>query len=579
MKVSVHIAIQLITSWIFCSIGFAGERVLLFDADITVHADSSMSVVETIQVVSTGNQIKRGIVRAMPTKYQRPTIGEYYVDIAIEKTLHNNKPVNSFINQVPFGIELYLGEQNSYLEPGVHQFTIAYTTRRQLLYFNDHDELYWNVTGNFWRLPIMRAQATVHLPKQIPDSLIKAEAYTGFLGQKEHNYKLIRNKDGSLTFKTTQPLERTYQASQGLTIVVSWPKGYTAEPSLIEQFGYWIKDFQYQLWMAFITLILLAFIARSYYRIRTEQRLSTIIPQFYPPQGVTPGGVNYLVNQDFKSTAFSSEIVDMAVKGYLAIEYVKESWFGGSYKLHKRKNPEDSAPQIHQDIYAQLFADQDTITIGRETPYTGFAALKRAATRLDLSYGQFLKFYSIYAGTAWIIALVGIIVGMLFFAGIAHTHWDVVWSAALLILTFIFSRRCYGYTPAGKKLIEDIQGFKLFLATTEQERMKLIGTPPTRTPELYETYLPYAMALGVEDQWNKQFTPLFDALKQEGHAYAPVWYVGPQGSFAYFQPHNFVNNVSSSFAPALKSTTTFSSGTGGGGSSGGGRGGGGGGGW
>jgi uncharacterized membrane protein YgcG len=539
-----------------------------------------MTVTETIKVIATGNQIKRGIVRAIPTKYQRPVIGEYYVDLSIEKTLHNNKPVNSFINHVPFGIELYLGNQNQYIEPGVHVFTIVYTTKRQLLYFTDHDELYWNVTGNFWRLPIMRAQATVRLPKNVPESLIKAEAYTGFFGEKDRNYTVIKNKDGSLTFKTTKPLERSYDRSQGLTIVVSWPKGYVSEPSLIEQLGFLIKDFQYQLWMSFISLVLLAFIARSYYIIRKEQRFGTIIPQFYPPAGITPGGVNYLINQDFNIAAFSAEIVEMAVQGYLTIEYVKESWFGGSYKLHKKKSPEESAAQIHKEIYAQLFNEQNTITIGRESPDAGYAALKKAATRIDLSYGPLLKFYSMYAAVAWIIALAGIIIGVLFFAGVGHTHWDVVWGALLLITTFIFSRRCYGYTPVGKKIIEDIQGFKLFLATTEQERMKIIGTPPTRTPELYEKYLPYAMALGVEDQWNKQFTPIFQTLKEQGHAYVPVWYVGPQTTgFATFQPHNFVNNMSSSFAPALKSTTSFSSGTGGGGSSGGGRGGGGGGGW
>lgn len=574
------IQIQLLLSWIFCIHTYAAERILLFDANLLIHPDSSMTVTEKITVVATGNQIKRGIVRALPTKHMRPTIGEYYVDVDILKTLHNGNLVNSLINQVPFGIELFIGEQNTYLDPGVHEYTITYNTKRQLLFFNDHDELYWNVTGNYWRLPIMRVRATVQLPKDIPTHLIKAEAYTGFIGERGHDYNVVKNKDGSITFSTTRPLERTYNQSQGLTIVVSWPKGFVQEPSGIEQVGYFIKDFQYQLWMAFVSLLLLIFIGHSYARIKREQKLGTIIPLFTPPVGLTPGAVNYLNRQNFNATAFSSELVEMAVKGYLKIEYVKDSWFGGSYVLHKLKEPEETAPQVQKDIFTQLFATQNAVAIGKESGDQAFEALKKLATRLDLSYGYYFKFYGKYAGIAWFIVLAGIIIGILFFYGVGHTHWDVLWGALLLISTFLFSRRCYGYTQEGKKLYEDIQGFKLFLTTTEKERMKIIGTPPTKTPELYEKYLPYAMALGVEDQWNKQFTPVFEQLKQEGHAYIPIWYVGPQGTnFASFQPHNFVNNVGSSFAPVLKSTTTFSSGTGGGGSSGGGRGGGGGGGW
>ncbi|BDC34472.1 hypothetical protein Noda2021_04300 [Candidatus Dependentiae bacterium Noda2021] len=568
-------------SWIFCITSFAQERIISFESAITVHSNSSMSVVETITVAARGEQIKRGIIRAIPTKYDRPHVGTYTVGFIITSVLHNDVPAPFVVESSAYGKEIYIGDKNILLQPGVHTYQIAYTTDRQLLFLPEHDELYWNVTGNFWRLPIDRARAIITLPTQVPMNQVEVVAYTGFKGERAQDYTV--DKTGrTIVVTTTTPLKSTYNyGSQGLTIAVAWPKGYVKEPSLFKQISYFVRDFQYQLWIGFIGLLLLCFIIWAWLTINREQKPGIIIPLFHPPTGMTPGGVNYIAQQQFELNAFSSEIVEMAVKGYLKIEYSNTSWMsGGHYILHKLTPPSDDAPQIQKDIYNQLFTGQDAVYLTESSQNITEPALRRLGTTLDLRYGPYLKFYSTYASIAWALAIGGIIFGIIFFSSNNHTHWDLLVAASIFIATFLFSRRCYGFTPEGKKLSEDIQGFKLFLTTTEQERMKMIGTPPTRTPELYEKYLPYAMALGVEQQWTKQFTPVFERLKQEGHAYVPFWYMGPQGSsFASFRPAAFNSSVNSSFASSLRSTTTFTTGTGGGGSSGGGRGGGGGGGW
>ena len=121
----------------------------------------------------------------------------------------------------------------------------------------------------------------------------------------------------------------------------------------------------------------------------------------------------------------------------------------------------------------------------------------------------------------------------------------------------------------------------MFLETTETERLKIIGTPPTRTPQLYERYLPYAIALGIEEAWTAQFVPLFERLAQEGTPYMPVWYSATV-PFRVSAMSNLSSRLTSSLQSSISSASSRpgrSSGFGRGGSSGGGGGGGGGGSW
>ena len=134
------------------------------------------------------------------------------------------------------------------------------------------------------------------------------------------------------------------------------------------------------------------------------------------------------------------------------------------------------------------------------------------------------------------------------------------------------------YTPSGRALQDKIDGFELYLKTAEIDRMKTIGTPPVKTPELYEAYLPYAMALGVEYLWSDQFTSVFENLAAQGIPYVPRWYVGKN-----VRLDRLASDLNSSFSKAIisasKSAPGGVSGFSGGGKSGGGGGGGGGGGW
>ena len=119
----------------------------------------------------------------------------------------------------------------------------------------------------------------------------------------------------------------------------------------------------------------------------------------------------------------------------------------------------------------------------------------------------------------------------------------------------------------------------MYLGTAEQELLEA-AHPPARTPELFEKFLPYALALGVENAWAEKFQDVLARAALEKGGYRPGWYRG--GAWGAMGASAFAASLGSSFSSALSSASTppgSRSGSGGGGSSGGGGGGGGGGGW
>ena len=192
------------------------ERILAFDAAIEVHADGSMRVTETIRVQAEGREIRRGIYRDLPTTYRgvlgrRVTVA--YTDIVV---LRNGAPEPHHRTAVDDGIRIYVGDKNRFVDPGVHTYTLSYRTDRQLGFFEDHDELYWNVTGNGWSFPIDEASASVRLPPQVPGVAITVEAYTGPAGAKGQDYDAYVDDRSLAHFRTTRALG----VGEGLTIVV-----------------------------------------------------------------------------------------------------------------------------------------------------------------------------------------------------------------------------------------------------------------------------------------------------------------------------------------------------------------------
>jgi len=155
--------------------------------------------------------------------------------------------------------------------------------------------------------------------------------------------------------------------------------------------------------------------------------------------------------------------------------------------------------------------------------------------------------------------------------------WTVLVFCATVFLNYFFYHLLKAPSVTGRRVMDQLEGFKMYLTATEQSRWDTFY-PPDKTPALFEKYLPYALALDVEHEWSEQFARLFNDEQQFKNGLG--WY--QSGSWTGQGLTSFTSSFSSSFSSSISSASAApgsSSGSGGGGSSGGGGGGGGGGGW
>jgi len=212
------------------------ERILDFQSWIQVHLDGSMSVTENIKVICAQQQIKRGIYRDFPTKYKDRYGNTVKVGFEVVSVLRDTNSEPYHIKDVSNGKRVYIGHKNVFLKPGIYTYTISYKTSRQLGFFEDFDELYWNVTGNGWNFVIENVEAVVELPQWA--EVLQSAGYTGRYGSKGQDYSTGFDEQGNITFTTT----RNLMPKEGLTIAVAWPKGIVVEPTTMEKLGYMWQD-------------------------------------------------------------------------------------------------------------------------------------------------------------------------------------------------------------------------------------------------------------------------------------------------------------------------------------------------
>ena len=624
---------------LYSCITISAEEILSFNSNIVIHKDSSMTVTEKITIYAEHKRIKRGIFRDFPTKYQGKLGNKIKVGFKIIKVLRNGRPEPYHSKSINNGLRIYIGDKNKYINSGEHTYTITYETNQQLGFFENHDELYWNVTGNGWEFPILEAKASVQLPETINSEEVKLEAYTGPFGSREQKFVSDIGYSGHYLFRTNHTLNH----KEGLTIVMAWPKGHVVPPNIIQKFKWWAKANINNPFILFGAIGLLIFYISSWWHVGRDPKKGLIIPHYQPPNGFPPGGLRYITEMGHDKKAFTAAILNLAVKGYLKI---KEN--GKSYELNKLKSVDLKLPAGEQAILSSLFSktgssielkksnhkniseaiSQHKAALGKEYGQSYFIHNRKylyigvlislalgASILFGLNNGEdvgaalFLMFWlsiwtpitafliyswyktltakftigkvvglpvaSLFAG-AWSVAEVGALVGLCVIIGIGN--------GLLLISIFIINTIFYFLlkkpTLEGRKLLDKTEGFKKYLEVAEQEELNL-KYPPRKTPALFETYLPYALALGVENQWADQFTDVFETHDEKNN-YNPSWYSGRNWNNNL---SSLTNSVGNSLNAAISSSATApgsssgSSSFGGGGSSGGGGGGGGGGGW
>lgn len=638
---SIRIVMLILVAGLFCTISaHAGqERILSYDVLIQVQPSAKLIVKETIRVYATGEEIKRGIYRDFPTKYKDARGNNYRTTFKVLEVLRDGINENFFLKPENNGMRVYIGEKDRFLQPGEYTYTIMFETDRQLGFFKDFDELYFNAIGTGWTFPIEKATVTVELPRGAAATIQEMGGYSGRQGGKQKDFTISRLMDGSVFYETT----RMFFAGEGLTIVVSWDKGFVHEPTQTENWINLLNDNKGSL----LGLLGLAGIFGYYFfiwsRVGKDPEKGTIIPLFEPPSGFSPAATRYLTRMGYDEKAFGAAVINMAVKGYLRISEEKgvytltpqdtktlllspdekaiaDNLFAGKTPVelknvnHRRisKSIDQLKKTLHQSCEKNYFVTNvryfgigSLISMGiivvsiilesrERLPMAfmvglwlavwsvGVAALLQQVITLWRGYFSSNGKNFIMAGGALFMSLFALpfVVGELFGLGMLAYSTSILLMiivTAIGIVNVLFFNLLKAPTLLGRKVLDQIEGFKMYLSVAEKDHLNALA-PREKTPAHFEKYLPYALALGVEQAWAQKFN---DVLKNiSGEEYRPSWYSGH--GFHYTNPGMFASALGSSVSSAIASSSTApgsSSGGGGGGSSGGGGGGGGGGGW
>ena len=543
----------------------AYEHITLFQSDITIANNSTILVQETIDVVSEGYQIKRGIVREIPTEYRMWGFFNFNVEFRIKSVVRDGKEISYWTEHASNGIKIYMAKKDSFISLGKHRYVLTYETTRQIGFFEKHDEFYWNVTGNGWRLPINKVIARLHIPNKIPMNAIELWGYTGYQGDKKSNccYEI---EDNVITFVTTKNL----YSGEGLTIAVGMPKGYIADLSFPDKIQLFIKDNIVVLFVLLLLFLLLSIMLFFFITIHFKNKSYQITPLFHPPKDMMPSTVGFIASMEFKQTFLSADIIHLAMRDLITIkkDVFKYGYiFWSTYYVLFNISHEGKKVISNYDaaLLKSLFKGKNKIVLINNTITKTLDVCEKYNQKKCNTYVRRL-------GAFWPIAI-GIGIVITFVLSIFYDQLELVF-ISLIVLTvyFFFIESAKLYTQEGKQLKEEVDGFKLYLMTAEVHRLQFITEPPKLTPKLYEKYLSYAMVLGVEKLWTKKFEKLFKDLEIKGTPYSFHGGIGRD-----LGNSSFVNSFSSSISSA-SSTPGSSSGSGGGGSSGGGGGGGGGGG-
>jgi len=555
----------LFLSCLFLNTGFSQERIITYNSTIKVEPSGSLLVREDITVQAEGDQIKRGIYRSFPTQYKDKLGTRFHVEFVVTEVLRNGNAEPYFTEKKGNGVVVYIGNKNTFLEKGVYTYSISYRTTKQIGFFKEFDELYFNAIGGDWVFTIETATVTIELPENA--TITQLAAYSGLQGTTTCDCSLL-STDNKVRITTTRAL----QPYEQLTLAVAWPKGFVNEPTTTQKTISFFKS-NFHVLFALLGFVLVSFLYyKAWKKVGVDPAKGTIIPLFDPPVGFSPADIAFLSRMYITQSTISAAIVHMAVKGHLKIIHLKKE-----YTLERLSTDFSLLTEEEKAISSALFSESEQIELDNKN-HSKFSkarvnansilAKKMQPKYFNLNYGHLVK---------GILASIFLIVLTFVFSPSPIIPFILIF--LLIVLVAFFTYLIKAPTKEGRQLMDEIEGFKMYIAVAEQKQLDALHEPEL-TVERFESLLPYAIALGVENQWGKKFENALTKSLQETQSYSPSWYVGA-GAMA-FSPQQFSSSMGKSFSSAISSASTppgSSSGSGGGGSSGGGGGGGGGGGW
>lgn len=558
-----------------------------FQANIAIQESGEVRVVETIEADFRDLQ-KHGIYRDIPYVYEAAD-GKTYTEITVLDVLQNNEKAVYETSRNDDYFRIKIGDADTTIS-GENTYTITYTAKGILRGFSEHDELYWNVTGNQWDASILNAEATVTVPQP---AITQVACYEGFSGSRV-TCQSTQESPQLATFTTA----RILTASEGMTVVVGYEKGMVPLLTVERPKSFWEQFIEWPSLVTLLSVIVVGIItglvlwhrhgrdywfAQNIFGKRDEQghikpigAHEAVTVEFTPPEKLRPAEIGVLMDERAHTHDVVATIIDLATRGYLTITEIPKKWLFGKvdYQLHKKAKDEKELLGYEKKLLHNLFKTGNEVTVSslkqtfydelkevKEALYEEVVAKKLFPSDPEKVRGKYLGIAVVLVFISFAAAAFGISDERVFVADIGIG--GVVSGIVLILLSQVMPRR----TAYGRGLYRRIRGYRLFINTAEKHRQQFF-----EKKNMFNEVLPYAIVFGLTEKFSKQMHEMGVQPTTTGwyHGVHPV----TSGHFS-----SSMGDFSKSMSTAIASAPSSSGGFSGGGSSGGGFGGGGGGSW
>jgi len=540
-----------------------GLHIKNFESEIQANKDSSLLIAEMITVDYGDLQNKHGIFRVLPTRVRTDEKTFKTPVKLISITDFNNRPLKykTIKDRYKKTITWKIGDPNK-IVTGVNYYKIVYQVKNAIRFQNKNfDELYWNLVGTAWDIPIDRFSAKIHFPKEVNSQNTAVDYYTGYYGSKSKNLAVYRwVNPNTLSFSSTARLD----PKRGITVSLTFPKGVFVP----YEFSFWEKYENYFYLLIPLVVFIFCFILWERYGKDPKMRHS-VPPEFGIPAKITPIQMGMLLSSGkWNNKLVTATIIDLAVRKFITIKEVTEKMLlfkSKDYILEKTEHfKKEELTEPEKVLTDKIFKGENSVNtlILKDRLYKGIKIQGSAYDDLIKNHWiakgsrSFTYFFSSFGTAACISVLV------------LFLHIDILLSLSILlsgIILIIFSKIMPRRTRQGAELAFRIKGFELYMKTAEKYRQQFY-----EKENIFDRFLPYAIVFGIASLWAKKMEKIYG--EEYFNNYHPAWFIG--ASAVSFSADSFISHLN-----GMASSISSSYGLGGAGFAGGGGGGGGGGSW
>ncbi|MDL2263966.1 DUF2207 domain-containing protein [Synergistaceae bacterium OttesenSCG-928-I11] len=577
---------------------YGDERIVSYDVTAVVSSDASMTVTERIAANVERYEIRHGIIRIFPVVYVSPEGEALRTGFEFLSATLDGSPVPFKTERRGGDVGIRVGDPDFLVPRGVHVWALTYRVTNHIRFLEDRDALYWNATGNDWAFPIDSASFTLELPGE-GVKILASSAYTGHLGEAGADFI----GTGPYSFATTRPLAE----GEGFTVAFDWERGIVTQPEKNFFERAMARFMSNRLFgLALFPLVALIYFLPAWFFLGRDLRLGTVVPLFYPPDGMTPGYMALVRNMKALPAAMGGDIMELVVKGRARVErdeagkLILRDAFESDAKskidpslqalagaLFGKGDAVELVPQKLSGVWGnyksrmenmgkrELYSRRDLASALGVLVTAGYIFLSLAALLTPASFinprsawgdaclffvGLFFFFLLLrmgYSGLkkaankalSWKRRALALFAAIIFLridaAGLYLMREDVPLAVAILsaaAIAFLFIRIMPVRSGKCVRHLAQVEGFLMYIEAAEKRPLAELNAPED-TVERYERILPYAIALGAAEAWERRFAPLLEAVD-----YDLSWWPAAGDRRGYVRAYSTFTNVSESAA-------------------------------